>query len=214
MSIQLVIDTCQGIEIDRRKIVGQSMSRSQRVKSAERASATPWRFKVTPAGYFKYSTNRSMLESINATDKITETEIKLSNNTNTNYLTAYQGELTQGELDAILVTAFTGTTMTLGNLPSALAEKVLFKPGDYIQPINSRYPYTVVNTVLRGSTSTVQVTTHRPVISSETVDLTDNIKVGKAVTWRVLIAALPTHQLVSHDLVQFTGDFELIEKII
>jgi hypothetical protein len=214
MSIQLVIDTCQGIEIDRRKIVAQSISRSQRVKSAERASATPWRFKVTPAGYFKYSTHRSMLESINTTDKITETEIKLSNNSKTAYLTEYQGELTQTELNDILVTAFTGTTMTLGNLPAALPDKIMFRPGDYIQPINSRYPYTVVNTVLRGSTSTIQVTTHRPVITSESVDLTDNIKVGKNVTWRVLIAALPTHQLVSHDLVQFTGDFELIEKII
>jgi hypothetical protein len=213
MSIQLVIDTCQGIEIDRRKIVGQSMSRSQRVKSAERASANPWRFKVTPASYFKYSTARGMLESINATDKVAETEIKLSNNTKTEYLTAYQGELTQSELDSILVTAFTGTTLTLGNLPAALPTKVLFKPGDYIQPINSRYPYTVVNTVLRGTTSTVQVTTHRPVIASESVDLTDNIKVGKNVTWRVLVASLPTHQLVSNNLVQFTGDFELIEKI-
>ena len=214
MSIQLVIDTCQGIEIDRRKIVGQSMSRSQRVKSAERASATPWRFKVTPAGYFKYTTARSMLESINTTDKVVESEIKLSNNDKTAYLTEYQGELTQENLDAIQIVSFTGTTMVLGNLSVETPETVLFRPGDYIQPINSRYPYTVVNTVLRGSTSTVQVTTHRSVITSETVDLTDNIKVGKNVTWRVLVAGLPTHQLISHNLVQFTGDFELIEKII
>jgi hypothetical protein len=92
---------------------------------------------------------------------------------------------------------------------------VVFAKGDLIQPNNSRYPYTVVDTVLRGLTTTTSVTLNRSIISSEGISLVgQGLKVGNSCTWRVLVTGLPTYQLVPMQRVQYTGDFELVEKII
>jgi 3-methyladenine DNA glycosylase Mpg len=64
MSLQTIIDKAQQIEIDRRRIVAQTMSRSQRIKVSERNSAQPWRFTVTPPGSMVWSTNRGVIELI------------------------------------------------------------------------------------------------------------------------------------------------------
>jgi hypothetical protein len=92
---------------------------------------------------------------------------------------------------------------------------VLFRAGDIIQPANSRYPYAITSNVLRGSTSTVTVNLHRPIITSENITLGgENVNVGNDCTWRVLVVTLPTYTLIPNKQVQYTGDFEVIEKVI
>ena len=222
--IQTIIDSCQTMEFDRRRIVGQSISRSQRTRVAERTSAQPWTFKVTPKASWSYSSNRDLIESITLTDRFSETEINLANNTKLQYLTSYQGKLTNTQLSALTVTNFVTATMTVSGLPaiggtdkngSAITSStVIFAAGDFIQPNNSRYPYTVTAPVLRGSTSTVSIITNRPRITSEAVTITGPLKIGNNVTWRMVIAELPTFQLVPYNRFQWTGDFSLIEKVI
>jgi len=226
MSLQTIIDRAQTIEIDRRRIVGQTISRSQRIKTSERATAQPWKFTVTPPAYLKWADSRGVIEVIDSGDRVDEYEISLSNTAGTSYITAYQGPLTQTQLDALNISATTTSTFTLNGLPALGAyladtstivttSTTIFAPGDIIQPENSRYPYTVTSTVRRGSGSTVSVPLHRAVITSEGITLTGNgLSIGNSCTWQVVISGLPSYQLTPMRLVQYTGNFELIERIV
>lgn len=337
MSIQNIIDKAQQIEFDRRRVVGQSLSRSQRAKTSERATAQPWKFKITPPGSLSWSDSRGFIEVITLADRVDEYEISLNNNPRMNYITEYQGDLNQTMLDGLNISAASTSTLTLNNLPAIGAiistssvnitavsfttatnityaraitsfrtdilitnaefnEKysnlkignemfaagyiyyypflgskpkitaitynfitikgigytkidisanpsadspiptsdggnnlvvqstssvlvsestVLFKKGDMVQPENSRYPYAITNDILRGSGTSITLNLNRPVVTSEGITLTSTgVLVGNDCTWKVLVAALPTYKLVANRQVQFTGDFELIEKVI
>ena len=331
MSIQNIINRSQSIEIDRRKITAQTLSRSQRIKTIERDSSQPWRFKVTPPGQLDWATSRGFIEVIDMNDRFTEYEISLNDASGMTYITEYQGDLNATQLSSMVVSTTTTATLTLNTLPSigatiststvnlsaksfAIATNVTYnrafstsrndfiiptttydnlvnKPlagdtlsaatyvisgqtistitrnyiiiagvsytrivmsavpdasspaalvdfdsdvsitasriksvssssvvlaqGDFIQPINSRYPYTVKETVLRGTDTTVVVELHRNIITSEVTTITNaGILVGNDVSWRVVVASLPTYQLIPGRRVQYTGDFELIERVI
>jgi hypothetical protein len=219
MSIQTIIDKAAAIEIDRRRIVSQSISRSQRIKTAERAAAQPLQFVVTPPAYLKYSTNRGTIEAIQAIDRSEEVQINLANNPKMSYLTKYQGGLiTTSTLAALTITNFTGTTVTIGGFTTATSVgTVLFASGDFIQPANSRYPYIVTNTVVKidNFLTTYNVTVHRSLITSEGINPNgQSLKVGNSCTMQVVVNLLPTYRIVPYDLVEFKDSFVLIEKII
>jgi hypothetical protein len=110
MSIQTIIDQAETIEFDRRRIVGQSISRSQRLKTSERASATPWRWIVKPPSNMKYSTSRALIEAILDNDRIEEEEVNLAR---ASYLTAYQGQLTAAQRANLRTTATTTASITI-----------------------------------------------------------------------------------------------------
>ena len=218
MSIQAIIDRAQSIEIDRKRIASQSVSRSQRVKVAERASAQPWRLTVTAPAYLIYNEARGIIETIMYTDRVREFEINLAHNPGQSYITAYQGDLNNTQLSGLTITNFTTSTMTIGGLPplggSITSSTVVFRSGDFIQPVNSRYPYTAVNTVLRGADSTVDILTNRPCITSENTSTTGPVLIGNSVTFRMVVVSLPTHEITPYNLVQFKNPFQLIERII
>jgi hypothetical protein len=215
MSVQNIIDRAQQIEIDRRRMVGQTLSRSQRIKTAERATAQPWKFKITPPASLPWTASRGFMEVIDFNDRVAEYEISLSNSPGMSYITSYMGELTQGQLNALEIQSVGTSSFVITSLPSVSSSTVVFAKGDLIQPENSRYPYAVVNTVVRGLTTTTSVTLHRPIITSEGVTLSgQGLAVGNSCTWRVIVSGLPTFQLIPMQQVQYTGDFELIERII
>jgi len=215
MGIQNIINRAQQIEIDRRRMVGQSISRSQRIKTAERSTSQPWKFKVTPPGQLPWTASLGFIEVIDLNDRVNEYTISLNDNPGMNYITAYQGSMTQAQLNDLTISTSTTSTLVLTTLPTTASTVVMFKPGDLIQPENSRYPYSVTAEVLRGSGSTVSVPLNRPIITSEGINLmTQGVKVGNSATWQVIVAGLPTYTLTPMRQVQYTGDFELIEKII
>ena len=224
MSIQSIINSAQQIEIDRRRMVGQTMSRSQRIKTSERSTAQPWKIKVTPPAQIPWTTGRVIAETIDAGDRVTEYEISLNNNSGMNYITAYQGDMRQVQISDLVVNSTSTSTLVIGTLPGIGSSglrggistaSILFAVGDIIQPANSRYPYTVTATVRRGSDTTVSVPLNRPVITSEGITLTSaGVKVGNSCTWRMVVTAMPTYSLIYGQRMQYNGDFELIEKII
>ena len=118
MSLQTIIDTAQSIEFDRSKVVGQSISRSGRLKTAERASVQAWTFVVTPAGSYFWSEHRDTLEEIDNNDRINEYTISLSNVTGSYFITEYLGDLNSTQLNALTINTNTTATFVLGNLPS------------------------------------------------------------------------------------------------
>lgn len=331
MSLQTIIDKAQTIEIDRRRMVGQTISRSQRIKTSERSTAQPWKFKITPPGMLRWEDSRSIVELIDFNDRVNEYTIKLSNTAGMNFITEYRGELNSTELSALTIQNASTASITITTLPdigststsrtytmtalsfseannatytralstsrndflittaehnqhfndikvgdtvsaatyitggqtitaitrdyfilagvsytrivmSAVANAnsdiaftnngenisvassfetyissstVVFNVGDFIQPANSRYPYTVTQPVLRGVNTTTSVTLNREIITSEGITISgQTLKTANNCTWQVLVSGLPTYQLVPGKNVQYTGDFELIEKVI
>jgi hypothetical protein len=225
MSIQTIIDRAQQIEIDRRRMMAQTVSRSQRIKTSERSTVQPWKFKITPPASLDWAANRAAIEVITTYDRVEEYEISLNNNAGMNYITAYQGVCRPSQLDALTIHSTGTSTLTLTNLPTIgttgtnnvviSSSTVLFAQGDIIQPENSRYPYAVTQTVVRGATTTTSVPLNRPIITSEGVSLlTQGLRVGNSATWRVIVSGLPTYSLLSMRRVQYNGDFELIERVV
>ena len=214
-AIQTIIDSASKIEIDRRRTVGQSVSRSQRLRTAERTSAQPWMISVTPKPAWTYSTNRELIETITYLDRSRESIVNLANNPNLAYLTAYQGEMTAGEITSLRVTATSTATITLDVLPAISSTAYLFRSGDFIQPKFSRYPYTVVDSVQRGSGTTVVLNLNRPIITSENLTLTGSgVLVANSCTWRMVVGSLPTVQMTIRDRFEWSSDFKLMEKVI
>jgi hypothetical protein len=226
MSIQNIIDKAQQLEIDRRRMVGQTISRSQRIKTSERNTVQPWKFKVTPPASLDWASSRGFMEVIDLNDRVNEYTISLNNNPGMNYITAYQGGLRQSQLDALTISSTGTSTIVLTGLPNigttttntttfVSSLTVLLAKGDFIQPANSRYPYTVTADVLRGSNTTTSVSLNRSILTSEGVNLVGQaVKIGNACTWRVIVTGMPTYTLIPMRRVQYTGDFELVEKVI
>jgi len=213
MTIQVIINSAQSIEFDRRKVVGQTVSRSERIKVAERASGQAFSFTITPIARFRYSLVRDVIESIQTYDRSEEQQINLASNPLLSYITEYQGGLSSAELANLTINTFTNSTLIIGGLGSVSNGTVVFKGGDWIQPIWSRYPYIVSSTVTK-SLSTASVTVHRPLITSEATTVTGALYVGTATTLRVVVTELPTYKLIQRDWAEFTGDFSIVEKIV
>lgn len=216
MGIQTIIDNATFITIDRRKVTATSISRSGHYKTAER-SPSPYSFAVGMHSGLKYSENRSLLEDLNTMDRTVEANVSLNNNTNMNYLTNYQGDILQAQLDNITVNNVQGANVYIST-SSATGSGTLFKKGDFIQPLGNtstyRYPYQVTSDVTFSVSGNITVPVHRPVLSQTGVALTSGgIRVGNDVRFNVKATSMPQHSVVPYDILAFEGEFELIEVI-
>lgn len=166
MSLQTIIDNAVSIEFVRRKLAGQSLSRSGLIKIASVANNMPWQFIVEPRPGMKYADYRELTEEIDRLDRVFIEVVDIGNtNPGLEYITRYQGTLTGTELSTITVASASALTITLNVSGFTGGTKVVFEPGDLIQlGGNYKYPYTVTSRVLRGSGSTVEVPINRPFI--------------------------------------------------
>ncbi len=217
MSLQTIIDNATYLDIDIRKQSGSTLSRSGHYKTADR-NVNVYSFKVGMHEGLTYSTNRGVIQDIYTTGATNESNISLNNNSNMNYLTAYQGDISGAELNNISVNGVFGAEIYIDQT-SATGSGTLFKKGDFIQPKGNtdtyRYPYQVTSDVaFNSSSSNTTVSVHRPVLSQSGVALTSGgIKVGNDVRWHVKMLTLPEYSIVPHDRVAFSDDFTLIEVI-
>jgi hypothetical protein len=106
MALQDIINTASNIEINRSKLVAQTVSRSGRISVASRNWANPFRFTVTPKPVWTYTEYRAIFEPIFTADRYTTQSIALTNfNTSTGaltqtgmfWLTEYQGNLSKDD---------------------------------------------------------------------------------------------------------------------
>ena len=107
--------------------------------------------------------------------------------------------MTQGQLNTITVTSFIGDQLVLNvSGITAASTAVIFKPNDLIQ-IGSAgvhpYPFTSTTQVLRGSGSTVTVTTSRPnILTGSLTGL--GIIVGNSCEFNMFCPNMPTYKLI------------------
>jgi hypothetical protein len=69
MSLQKIIDTAVNLEINRTKLVAQSVSRSGKILTAARNWTNPYRFTVTPKPIWEYNKMRDLIEDLYTRDR-------------------------------------------------------------------------------------------------------------------------------------------------
>lgn len=217
MSLQTIINNCVAITIDRRKVSGYTVSRSGLIKISSIASNVPWQMTVEMHAGMKYSTNRNMLEEL---DKIDRTQTSTINIGNTNpglaYITSYQGELNSAQISNITISSANVLNVVMNvSAVSASATSYVFRKGDYWMPNGAyKYPYTVTADVQRGSGSTITVPINRPFIDQAGyTEVGAGIKVGKDVSWNMVIITKPSYAVIPYDRIAWDGAFELAEVI-
>lgn len=229
MSLQPIIDSAVSIEINKSKLVAQTLSRSGRLLTASRNWANPWRFTIAPKPIWDWATWRSALEPIMNADRINTQTFQLGQNSGSAWLIEYQGTntTTSGVLDNVYLTTYSGTALTV-NVSGISTSCTLVKAGDIIQMAGTgsdgleyRYPYMVTQdvTVTAGDTTKV-INVHRGFIAQTNYDpfsATNNqrkIKVGTACKWYVQVTGLPNIKMIPGKFMEFTGDFSLTETIL
>lgn len=214
MSFQTIFDIQQSMSVQNRRTVGQQVSRSGQVRVAQYLTTVPWVFTVTPHNYLYYPQVRNVIQAIDNKDRQLPETISFAG-TNLSWFVAYQGQLTTGQVNALTlaaVPAANATTISVGNLPAVASTTIVFKAGDFIQL--GIYPYKVTEDVLRGSTTTVSVTLHRPVIGTPTVGTLSGV--GATCTFYMLAESCPTYTLnpmTSGAFVQWDSPFVFRENI-
>lgn len=252
--LQYIVDNASAIEIARPKTVAQMVTRSGRIRTAERTSLIPYQITVTPPTYSRYEDVRDVIEGLTMTDRNRPVRVQLGLATGMNYITAYSGELNSTQVAALRV-ATTGTTATIfgnaafdteavfgyttstnfnyvdiGGIPNigdvittgttVSSSTVVFAAGDYIQLTGLTGGGTQLGTartvslpVVRGTGTTVRVPVARPWIDIALRPDTRgaDIFVGTETRISMLIANLPAFKLLPGRIVEWTGDFELVE---
>lgn len=221
-SLQSIIDSAQTIEINRSKLVGQTISRSGRILTASRNWANPFRLVVAPKPIWRFSEVRAILEDLMTNDRNISHSIQLGNKSGQQWLVGYQGAAPGGTtgyggtLSNVAITAMTGTTISLANCPTS---GNIFLKGDYIQPISGgtsyRYPFVVTQDLIGNGNTNRTVTVHRSFMPQTGYTLNpSNVKVGTSCVFNMMVTGLPTYRYISGEFIEFTGNFELVEEIL
>lgn len=222
--LQTIINKCNALNIDRRKVVGIQITRNEIARTSETPTFNPWRMTLTMPASLPYQTNRDLIEALDTLDRNTPEVVTFSDNACLSWIFKYQGGMTTAQRNAVVVDDFTGNVLTLTNLPAVAATRVLFEPNDLIQIGNNTYPFTSTTQITRGTGTTVQVITNRPnIITSSVVGLP--ITLGNACEFKMFCPNMPTYTLVpggyqqsrgvttNNALLAFSDDFNLYEWV-
>lgn len=218
MSFQSIVDIQQSMTVNNRRTVGQQVSRGGQIRTAEYLTAVPWVFTIVPHNYLYYPQVRDVIQTIDNLDRQTASNITFSG-TNLSWFTVYRGQMSTGQAAGLTLAAVpptNATTISVGGLPalggSITTSTIVLAAGDFIQM--GSYVYKVTTNVLRGSSATVNVTLHRPVIGvPSTGTLT---AVGSSVYFPVYAEQCPTYTLTPMTdgaFVNWDGPFVFRENV-
>ena len=222
--LQTIIDKCNGLNIDRRKMVGIQYTRNESPRTSQTPTFNPWRFVLDMPSSLRYFQARALLEQLDTLDRNTPQVITFANNPCLSWIFKYQGSLSTTQLNTITVQSFVGDQLTLTNLPAISGTRVLFEPNDLIQIGTHTFPFTSTTQVTRGSDATITVTTNRPNIITSSV-VGDTIIVGNACSFYMFCPNMPTYKLVpggaakangvtiNNALIEFSDAFNLYEWV-
>lgn len=226
MSLNTILAISESIAINDQKLVGQVLSRNQRISTSELLTVQPFEFTMKPMNYLLYSQNRELLSVLRVNDKALEQYLNFTNIGWLNYV-AYQGDMTSGEIALCQwQTSSANKTLVLGSLPSISSSAYIVKTGDFCQV--GRYCYIATADVIRGIGSTVNIPVHRNLI--DTLATTVGAVIGQygttismggstyaGVTFPVILREYPTYTLVpmtNDSFIQWNGPFVAIEDVL
>ena len=218
--IQTLLNGATSLTIDKRKPTAITISRGQHLKTQSRAPMV-YKFVVSlnPGLRYDLDGNRGLLEEYDETGRTTEERVSLSNVSGSAYLMDYQGGLTGGDQSALQMTAATVAggdeiVIDVSSTTAATSSTVVVEKGDYIQPINSRYPYQATQQVLRGSGTTVNIPISRAVIKETGYTYSGNaVSIGNNCKFTVKMVEQPTYGIIPGRYIQWNGDMALMEVL-
>jgi len=226
--LQTILNYCNGLAIDRRKVVGIQYTRNEIPRVSQTPTKNPWKFTLDMPNSFKYYQARDLMEALDTLDRTTPEVVTFSDLPQLSWIFKYQGAMSVGQLNTITVTSFVGDQLTLNvSGITAASGAIIFKQNDLIQ-IGSTgvypYPFTSTTQVLRGSGSTVIVTTSRPnILTGSLTGL--GIIVGNTCEFNMFCPNMPTYKLivggqamsgstvVNNALLEFSDSFNLYEFV-
>jgi hypothetical protein len=226
MSLNNILEITENITINDQRLIGQVLSRNQRISTSEILTTVPFEFTLKPMNYLLYTKSRAILNSLRIPDKSLEQYLNFSTTGWVNFI-VYQGDMTQSQLVACQYqTGTANKTIILGNLPTISSGSYIVKAGDFLQI--DRYSYIATADIVRGSGSTVSIPVHRTVLT--TVTTPTNAVIGQygtttslggtnyiGITFCVILRAYPTYNLVpmtNDSFIQWTGTFNALEAIL
>ena len=226
MSLNTILSISESVSIDDRRFVGQSISRNQRITTAEVLTVVPFIFDMKPMNYLLYSQNRDLLSSLRINDRSLEQYLNFGTTGWNNYI-KYRGDMTGVQIAACQwQTSSANKTLVLGNLPAISSSAYIVKTGDFCQV--GRYSYIATADVQRGSGSTVNIPVHRSLITA--VASTTNAVIGEygttislggytytGVTFPVILTEYPNYTLVpmtNDSFIQWNGTFKAMESVL
>lgn len=203
-AFQYVFNNAESISINKKSVVGQTITRNNTVRSVSRGGQI-WRFDVKLPDGMSWSLARPYIEAIEYADRYTTGVVNLNNPGYNNWLTPYQG-------NAVSVSGFTAAinigvnAITLTANPTT-SSGYKFRAGDIIQ-IGSGHVYSVSEDVAYNSNT---VYLNRPVIETSG---SYNLTVGPTVNWNVICTSLPQWTIFSRNQVSWSGPFTFYEAMI
>jgi hypothetical protein len=228
MSLNLILAQSESVTIEDRRLVGQMVTRNQKIYTSEQKTFVPFKFTFKPNSYQFYSQSRSILSVLRLKDRSNEQYLNFGTTGWRNYI-AYQGTMTSAQIATCTWNAATnGTSFYFTAGFSSSTPITFFKTGDFVQL--GRYAYIVtsdvtVSTVVSGALYSLSV--HRTLIGSfvsgnlvvgeygNTVSLGGSVYVG--ITFPVILQQYPTYILrpITNDsFIEWSGDFVAMESIL
>jgi hypothetical protein len=199
-AFQYVFDNAESISINRRRVIGSTVTRDNTVRAVSRGGQA-WRFEVKLPDGIRWSDARSDIEKIEFLDRSTVGTVQINNAGYNSYLTPYLGNST----GTFTATFSSGNTITLtGGQPGFGFN---FRAGDFIQLGAAGHVYSVVADVPFSSNT---VTLNRPVIDAAG---SYTLRVGPAVTWSVICTDFPSWTIFARNQVSWSGPFVFVEDL-
>ena len=193
--LQTIIDSCNGIKFNRRNVVGIQYTRNEIPRVSQTPTRNPWKITLDMPNSFKYSDARSLMEELDTLDTTTPELVTFGNNANLEWIFAYQGAMSQPQIDALVVDSYVGETLVLSGLPAVGSGVTLFKKNDLIQINTFPFPFTSTTNVLRGGGGTISVTTSRPNIMTDSV-VGSGLTVGTSCNFNMFCPNMPVYKLI------------------
>jgi hypothetical protein len=224
--ISTILAMSEQVNIMDQRLVGQAISRNQRISTSEIVTVIPFQFTFKPNSYQLYSQNRNLLANLRYYDKSLEQYLNFGSTGWVNYI-AYQGDMTSSQIPSCQwETASAGKNLVLGNLPSISSTSYIVKAGDFCQV--DRYAYIATADVMRGFGTTVTIPVHRTLLTTlaspenavigqygTTVSLGGNTYTG--CTFPIILQQYPTYNLIpmtNDSFIQWSGPFKAFESVL
>ena len=213
MSFQWIFDNAETISINKRSVVAQTITRSNRVKSSKVGGQT-WRFDVKLPDGLRWSNIRRDVERMESLDRYTQSTVYM-NNTGYSYINGYQGDANPANIQVTYNSDLAPTTLNLSSVSSLDPSQYVFKAGDWLQLGTTGHAYSVTSDVVRGNVDVTSVTipVNRPIIESANSLAVIDAVVGQAVSFNVICVEMPSWTVFAYDQVSWSGNFVFYEVV-
>ena len=134
-ALQTIIDNCNGMTINRRKVTGQQITRNSIPRVSTTPTKNPWTMELDMPTSFQYNNARALMESVDTLDRTGYEDVTFSNNAKLNWIYRYQGTFALSQLNVLTVSSFVGNQLVLSNVfpYSTSAKKKILLPSQCLE---------------------------------------------------------------------------------